>query len=137
MHPARPLVEYAYMSPEFTLLYDSECPFCKLEVEWLQKRDGRGRLGAIDIAADGFDAACFGLTEEAVHARLHGVQPDGTVVEGMAAIRAAWAAAGLGWVMAPTGWPVLRWFADLGYVCLLYTSPSPRDGLLSRMPSSA
>ena len=24
-----------------------------------------------------------------------------------------------------------------GKVCLLYTSPSPRDGLLSRMPSSA
>ena len=24
-----------------------------------------------------------------------------------------------------------------GTVCLLYTSPSPRDGLLSRMPSSA
>ena len=23
------------------------------------------------------------------------------------------------------------------YNCLLYTSPSPRDGLLSRMPSSA
>ena len=29
--------------------------------------------------------------------------------------------------------------AGLGksYTCLLYTSPSPRDGLLSRMPSSA
>ena len=26
---------------------------------------------------------------------------------------------------------------DWGYNCLLYTSPSPRDGLLSRMPSSA
>ena len=31
---------------------------------------------------------------------------------------------------------------NLGYdineiICLLYTSPSPRDGLLSRMPSSA
>ena len=25
----------------------------------------------------------------------------------------------------------------LSHVCLLYTSPSPRDGLLSRMPSSA
>ena len=25
----------------------------------------------------------------------------------------------------------------LDQVCLLYTSPSPRDGLLSRMPSSA
>ena len=28
------------------------------------------------------------------------------------------------------------WFADASD-CLLYTSPSPRDGLLSRMPSSA
>ena len=26
---------------------------------------------------------------------------------------------------------------DLSQDCLLYTSPSPRDGLLSRMPSSA
>ena len=26
---------------------------------------------------------------------------------------------------------------DPVYICLLYTSPSPRDGLLSRMPSSA
>ena len=25
----------------------------------------------------------------------------------------------------------------MNYTCLLYTSPSPRDGLLSRMPSSA
>ena len=27
--------------------------------------------------------------------------------------------------------------SELGIFCLLYTSPSPRDGLLSRMPSSA
>ena len=27
--------------------------------------------------------------------------------------------------------------AELANGCLLYTSPSPRDGLLSRMPSSA
>ena len=26
---------------------------------------------------------------------------------------------------------------ELHHICLLYTSPSPRDGLLSRMPSSA
>ena len=26
---------------------------------------------------------------------------------------------------------------DFSSLCLLYTSPSPRDGLLSRMPSSA
>ena len=28
-------------------------------------------------------------------------------------------------------------FQSEDFVCLLYTSPSPRDGLLSRMPSSA
>ena len=28
-------------------------------------------------------------------------------------------------------------FDQVYYCCLLYTSPSPRDGLLSRMPSSA
>ena len=27
--------------------------------------------------------------------------------------------------------------AEEAVICLLYTSPSPRDGLLSRMPSSA
>ena len=32
-----------------------------------------------------------------------------------------------------------RWLllTEEPYTCLLYTSPSPRDGLLSRMPSSA
>ena len=31
----------------------------------------------------------------------------------------------------------LAWLGLVGSLCLLYTSPSPRDGLLSRMPSSA
>ena len=30
-----------------------------------------------------------------------------------------------------------RTYTATQYACLLYTSPSPRDGLLSRMPSSA
>ena len=32
---------------------------------------------------------------------------------------------------------ILKWFIGDIIFCLLYTSPSPRDGLLSRMPSSA
>ena len=37
-------------------------------------------------------------------------------------------------------WPLIRgiYVSFTNYnICLLYTSPSPRDGLLSRMPSSA
>ena len=33
--------------------------------------------------------------------------------------------------------PGLVGYDEAGKPCLLYTSPSPRDGLLSRMPSSA
>ena len=39
------------------------------------------------------------------------------------------------WFVNPSvSWPYVF---VMGIVCLLYTSPSPRDGLLSRMPSSA
>ena len=31
----------------------------------------------------------------------------------------------------------ISFFTPTSEICLLYTSPSPRDGLLSRMPSSA
>ena len=50
--------------------------------------------------------------------------------------RSGWVhAAALGTIL----WGCLGWSGWLAVVayCLLYTSPSPRDGLLSRMPSSA
>src|SRR5665647_736438 len=34
-------------------------------------------------------------------------------------------------------WYVYTNYSSHNLICLLYTSPSPRDGLLSRMPSSA
>ena len=34
-------------------------------------------------------------------------------------------------------WIALTVIRHNSHTCLLYTSPSPRDGLLSRMPSSA
>src|SRR5680860_1643245 len=42
----------------------------------------------------------------------------------------------------PTGFVITEFLPDVPWAgkyntCLLYTSPSPRDGLLSRMPSSA
>ena len=41
---------------------------------------------------------------------------------------------GPGWIVTSSG---VRTALPLAQHCLLYTSPSPRDGLLSRMPSSA
>ena len=42
-----------------------------------------------------------------------------------------------GWVDGETTWIGISCRQALAENCLLYTSPSPRDGLLSRMPSSA
>ena len=40
-------------------------------------------------------------------------------------------------LLRPTGDSEPRWFVYTRWSCLLYTSPSPRDATLSRMPSSA
>jgi predicted DCC family thiol-disulfide oxidoreductase YuxK len=104
------------MAGTFTLLYDSLCPICRREVDWLKRRDRNGRLATIDIAAPGFDPAPLGLSAERVVARLHGIEANGRVVEGMAAMRGAWRAVGLGWLIAPTGWPLVRYLFDGMYL---------------------
>ena len=43
----------------------------------------------------------------------------------------------MGLIKAYDGFDETRGVCFSTYACLLYTSPSPRDGLLSRMPSSA
>src|SRR5664279_4740536 len=71
-------------------------------------------------AAGSFDIRSFGPTG------------DGKTIDTAAIQKSidAAVAAGGGTVSFPAG-------NYLSYSCLLYTSPSPRDGLLSRMPSSA
>jgi predicted DCC family thiol-disulfide oxidoreductase YuxK len=97
------------------LLYDGECPFCRREVEWLKRRDRDGHLAMEDIAAPGFTSAQYGLTREEVMGVLHGVLPDGRVVRRVEAIRQAYRAVGLGWLVAPTRLPVIRWVLDCLY----------------------
>ena len=41
------------------------------------------------------------------------------------------------WLTRKKGQYFQSWTERADIICLLYTSPSPRDGLLSRMPSSA
>jgi len=97
------------------LLYDGACPFCRREVDFLRRRNHRLLLRFEDISDPQFDPAKYGLTKEEVNRVLHGVRPDGAVVRGMAAIREAYRAVGLGWITAPTAWPGIRWIADRAY----------------------
>ncbi len=107
-------------SQTITILFDGACPLCKREVRALERLDGgRGRIAFEDIAATGFQPSAYGLDRETVNLRIHARLGNGRVIEGMEVFRQAYAAVGLGWLMAPTGWPLLkpvfdafyRWFA--------------------------
>ena len=104
------------VQPEITVLYDGDCPLCVREIEMLRRRErGNGRLGLTDIAAPGFRASRYGVEQRTLMARIHGVLPDGRLIEGVEVFRRAYAAVGLGWLLAPTGWPGLRPLADAAY----------------------
>jgi predicted DCC family thiol-disulfide oxidoreductase YuxK len=101
---------------QIKVLYDGDCPLCSREVRFLEKCDrGRGRIWFENIADPRFDAADYGLEIEQLMARIHAVMPNGAVLEGVEVFRQAYAAVGLGWLMAPTRWPGLRRVADLAY----------------------
>jgi predicted DCC family thiol-disulfide oxidoreductase YuxK len=98
-----------------TLLYDGACPVCSLEMDHLRERNDNGLLVFIDIARPGFDATVWGTTLAELDAEIHGVTPDGQHLVGLAALRAAYDAAGLGWVLRATAWGPLATLADAGY----------------------
>jgi len=98
------------------LLYDGACPICVFEMRRLKGLDRARRLAYRDIAAPEFDAARYGTSRDAMMGRMHAVAPDGRVLVGMDAIRAAYTAVGLGWVLAPTRLPWVRAVADRAYL---------------------
>ena len=99
----------------FTIFCDGSCPVCALEVDMLRRRDRDHRLRWIDISAPGFDAAAHGFAHRDLDAVIHGVRGDGSVVRGLDALRLAYAAASLGWLVAATRHPWLRAPSDAAY----------------------
>jgi predicted DCC family thiol-disulfide oxidoreductase YuxK len=97
------------------IFYDASCPVCALEMDQLRARDAAGRLELVDMSAPGFDAACHGFAHADLDAAIHAVRPDGTIVRGMPVLRLAYAAAGLGWLVRPTGFGPLRPAFDAAY----------------------
>ena len=46
----------------FKVLYDGECPYCRLEARWLGYLGRSGHLALEDIAAPDFDPTRYGVT---------------------------------------------------------------------------
>jgi len=99
----------------FKILYDGECPLCRREVRFLERYNCNGWLALEDIASPDFNPAKYRATRAELMGVIHGVFPDGRMIQRLAVFREAYQAVGLGWVLAPTRWPGLRWLADRGY----------------------
>ena len=102
---------------KINLLYDGECPLCLREVNFLKKKDnGRGLVAFTDIAADDYEPAANGnVSFEAAMARIHAVLPDGTVIQNVDVFRRVYGVLGIGWMYAPTQWPLLGPTVDTLY----------------------
>lgn len=101
---------------QIRILFDGECPLCAREGRYLEQLDaGRGRIQLEDLSSPDFDPGRYGLDQATVEARIHGVLPDGTVVEGVEVFARAYAAVGVGWVAELYRWRPARWLLDFVY----------------------
>jgi predicted DCC family thiol-disulfide oxidoreductase YuxK len=99
----------------FKVLYDGECPICRVEARWLGYLNRSGYLALEDIAAPDFEPSRYGCTLDELMGSLHGMFPDGRMTRGLETFRQAYRAVGLGWLLAPTGWPLLQPVFDAIY----------------------
>ena len=90
------------------ILYDGNCPICRRKVSFLQKRDKNERLSFSDIRNPEFNCMESGRSIAELEKQIHAILIDGAVIHRMDVIRAAYREIGLGWLVKPTGWPILR-----------------------------
>jgi len=102
-------------APVCTVFHDGICPLCRREVAFLRKRDRKGRIRFIDIAAPDFDPGVYGLTQSRVERQIHGLDERQEVISGVEVFRRAYAAVDLGRLWGWTGWPVIAPVCDALY----------------------
>ena len=90
------------------ILYDGNCPLCRRKSDFLRHRDRRGKLAFVNIRSKAFNPEATGIPMETLERQIHAILPGGKVIARMDVIRAAYREIGLGWIAAPTGWPLLR-----------------------------
>ena len=105
-------------STRFEVFFDGECPLCVKEIRMLQWLDRKNhRLIFTDIAAPDFDAVkATGKTYDDLMAEIYGRLPSGELVKGVEVFRQMYAAVGLGFLFAPTKWPVLEPMFEKAYL---------------------
>ena len=99
------------------IFFDAQCPLCAREGRYLERLDaGRGLIQLEDLSAPDFDASRYGLDQATVEARIHGLLPDGTIVEGVEVFARVYSAIGASWISTLSEWRGTRWLLDRLYL---------------------
>ena len=101
---------------QIDLLYDSECPICQMEVDFLKKRDTNNRIRYTDISDPSYNPKEHAnIRFEDGMRKIRAVLPDGKIVTGVEVFRKTYDAIGLGWIFSLTNLPVIGKIADMAY----------------------
>jgi predicted DCC family thiol-disulfide oxidoreductase YuxK len=108
---------------ELNVLYDSKCNVCKLEMEWLARRDTRinkkqPKLKLTDLEDPNFDAkdpANGGINYETGMSAIYAVTADGKILKGVPAFALAYEQVGLGWLWGVYNVQGIRQLFNWGY----------------------
>lgn len=98
-----------------TLFHDGHCPFCRVEVAWLEKHRHREHVKLVDIQDRDFHAEEHGTDFAAMMGQLHVLDSQGKWYIGMDASRALYAVLGYRRLVWLSCLPVLRGVMDAGY----------------------
>lgn len=103
---------------KLTLFFDSYCPLCVTEMNELQRLDSlnpKPLLLLEDIHAEDFQERYPDIDPVAADRVLHARYEDGSMIYGLDVTHQAWQLVGKQRWLAVLRWPIIRWFADLGY----------------------
>ena len=101
---------------KLVLYYDGQCPLCAREIRFMQRLNKKQLVAFQDLTTPDFDPSSLGLTREEMHRYIHAKRADGALLTGMSVFREAYGLLGLGWLLAPTAWPLLRPVFDRLYL---------------------
>ena len=99
-----------------TIFYDGRCPLCAAEMKQLRQYDDDGKLCLEDINQPDFKQRFPHIDPIAADRVLHGELANGTLIYGLDVTAQAWALVGHHLWLKLFRLPLLRWFADLGYL---------------------
>ena len=110
------LIDLIVTYQKLTLLFDGGCPLCQREVSFLRARDSLACIAFVDIDSPEYNPDLYsGISYREAMGRIHAIASSGEVLKDIQVFREAYRLVGMGWVYAPTTWPVLGPLIDETY----------------------